>query len=40
MQGLRMVQQAQLEVVKQRSEEDWRRRVDTMGAAAPGTPSQ
>ena len=40
MQGLRMVQQAQLEVVKQRSEEDWRRRVDTMGTASPGTPSQ
>ena len=40
MHGLRMVQQAQLEVVKQRSEEDWRRRVDTMGTASPGTPSQ
>ena len=40
MQGLRMVQQAQLEVVRQRAEEDWRRRVDAMGAAAPATPSQ
>jgi len=40
MQGLRMVQSAQLEVVKQRADEDWRRRVDAMGAAAPGTPPQ
>jgi len=40
MQGLMMVQTAQLEVVKQRAEEDWRRRVDAMGAASPGTPSQ
>ena len=40
MQGLRMVQSAQLEVVRQRADEDWRRRVDAMGAAASGGPSQ
>jgi type IV secretion system protein VirB5 len=33
MQGLQMVQQAQLQVDEQRKAEDWRQRMDTMGAA-------
>lgn len=33
MQGLRMVQQAQVEVDDQRKAEDWRKRMDTMGAS-------
>jgi len=33
MQGLRMVQQAQVQVADQRKAEDWRQRMDTMGAA-------
>ncbi|PDT20327.1 P-type DNA transfer protein VirB5 [Rhizobium hidalgonense] len=33
MQGLQMVQQAQLQVDEQRKAEDWRKRMDTMGAA-------
>lgn len=35
MQGLRMVQQAQVQVDEQRKAEDWRRRIDTMKAALP-----
>lgn len=33
MQGLRMVQQAQVQVDQQRQAEDWRKRMDAMGAA-------
>jgi type IV secretion system protein VirB5 len=33
MQGLQMVQQAQVQVDDQRKAEDWRKRMDTMGAA-------
>ncbi|MFK3781442.1 P-type DNA transfer protein VirB5 [Agrobacterium sp. NPDC089420] len=33
MQGLQMVQQAQVQVDEQRKAEDWRQRMDTMGAA-------
>ena len=33
MQGLQMVQQAQVQVDEQRKAEDWRKRMDTMGAA-------
>ncbi|MEF0941616.1 P-type DNA transfer protein VirB5 [Rhizobium sp. BR 362] len=33
MQGLRMVQQAQVQVDEQRKAEDWRKRMDAMGAA-------
>ncbi|WP_338811477.1 P-type DNA transfer protein VirB5 (plasmid) [Agrobacterium leguminum] len=33
MQGLQMVQQAQVQVDDQRKAEDWRQRMDTMGAA-------
>ncbi|WP_420973134.1 P-type DNA transfer protein VirB5 [Brucella ciceri] len=33
MQGLKMVQQAQAQVDEQRKAEDWRQRMDTMGAA-------
>ncbi|WP_313614907.1 P-type DNA transfer protein VirB5 [Agrobacterium sp.] len=33
MQGLQMVQQAQMQVDEQRKAEDWRQRMDTMGAA-------
>lgn len=33
MQGLQMVQQAQAQVDEQRKAEDWRQRMDTMGAA-------
>jgi type IV secretion system protein VirB5 len=33
MEGLRMVQQAQAQVDEQRKAEDWRQRMDTMGAA-------
>lgn len=33
MQGLQMVQQAQLQVEEQRKAEDWRRRIDTMNSA-------
>ncbi|MBB4194551.1 type IV secretion system protein VirB5 [Rhizobium aethiopicum] len=33
MQGLQMVQQAQVQVDEQREAEDWRKRMDTMGAA-------
>ncbi|WP_026619937.1 type IV secretion system protein VirB5 (plasmid) [Ensifer sp. WSM1721] len=33
MEGLRMVQQAQAQVDEQRKAEDWRRRMDAMGAA-------
>jgi len=33
MQGLRMVQQAQVQVDEQRRAEDWRKRMDAMGAA-------
>ena len=33
MQGLRMVQQAEVQVDEQRKAEDWRRRLDTMNAA-------
>ncbi|ANK95542.1 MULTISPECIES: P-type DNA transfer protein VirB5 [Rhizobium] len=33
MQGLQMVQQAQVQIDEQRKAEDWRKRMDTMGAA-------
>lgn len=33
MQGLQMVQQAEVQVDEQRKAEDWRKRMDTMGAA-------
>ncbi|ARQ62220.1 UNVERIFIED_ORG: type IV secretion system protein VirB5 [Rhizobium etli] len=33
MQGLQMVQQAEVQVDEQRQAEDWRKRMDTMGAA-------
>ncbi|WP_225040742.1 P-type DNA transfer protein VirB5 (plasmid) [Rhizobium sp. T1470] len=33
MQGLQMIQQAQVQVDDQRQAEDWRKRMDTMGAA-------
>jgi len=33
MQGLQMVQQAQVQVEQQRQAEDWKKRMDTMGAA-------
>ncbi|MCI0999293.1 P-type DNA transfer protein VirB5 [Ochrobactrum soli] len=33
MQGLKMVQQAEVQVDEQRKAEDWRQRMDTMGAA-------
>lgn len=33
MQALRMIQQAQVQVDQQRQAEDWRKRLDTMGAA-------
>lgn len=33
MQGLQMVQQAQVQIDDQRKAEDWRKRMDTMGAA-------
>ena len=33
MQGLQMVQQAQAQVDEQRKAEDWRKRMDAMGAA-------
>lgn len=35
MQGVRMVQQAQVQVDDQRKAENWRRRIDTMSAALP-----
>lgn len=33
MQGLQMIQQAQVQVEQQRQAEDWKKRMDTMGAA-------
>lgn len=33
MQGLQMIQQAQVQVERQRQAEDWKKRMDTMGAA-------
>ncbi len=33
MQGLQMIQQAQVQVEQQRQSEDWKKRMDTIGAA-------
>lgn len=37
MQALRMVQQAQLDVAKQRQDEQWRQRLDTLGSTSTST---